>query len=1548
MEWSRSGGQLASVVESQTAACLSVYREDPSRVEQDANIERRIAEGGYRDRQLPELLQNAVDAAAREGGRRVEVLLTDEALYVANDGAPFDADGVAAVMASDISSKDDDRIGRFGIGFKSVLAISAEPRVLSRSVSFVFDRSWSAGRIRAAGHIARGYPVMRLARVVDPVELATADRRLPPLMEWATTVVVLPLTVAPDELAKKVETFPASFVLFSPHVVQVRLTVDTSHRKVDRSVTRRQVGPSRVVVREDEREQEWVLLQAEHHLTERARAAAGRIAGRSTIPLTWALPIGDMHRVGHFWTYFPTDARTTLAGIVNAPWQLSDDRANLISSAFNEELLTKSLPSLFVQGIPYLHEPEEPTRVLDALPARGREQRNWADDVVNEPLLRAALEVPCIPDLDGRLRRSGELFVPPSAVDRKWMATWAAARGLDRTRWVHPAAVATPERRHKVVTRLRAPADRLPSLHQWLSAAAEGGGVEASEDAVKLAAQMLQDSAGRPDAPDVERAVRQATLLMLEDGTLAQARRGSVHLRGDGQDGAVGTFVSPALAERPGVAEALGVLGISVLDARGRLEQLLADHQPDWEAIWHAARKVAPDTAVAAFETQLSSPLELTVKARTAAGSWALLARCLLAGRVIPPQGRRDGAFLIDPLFHAEDAELLRRLGAASEPERRSSPPMEPWRNVYIDRVTEDFREQSFKTRGSRPDASYVVVDGPPPSWPLAMLAALSPEGRVGMTLAVLEGGMPEPWHVRHRTSRTYGTTAVPSPVLWWLRSHGYLPTSFGPLPAFRCLSAASGARADVLPVVEVDDDTARALGARAEVDDLGEDDWLFLRSVADTWEDDTRRADFYRALDGRVLVEDVVVRLGNVLQNYPVAKVAVTSDPSVYDTLLEAYVPTLRASSSEDEVVFVAWGMQEATTLFKQEIVPVPSGEALLLLDEHRPLQMYLKAGDHDLLMQRCSRLSRLISTPGGQVEKAIRSVRDGGRVLVTADSPLEELRQVSDALDLGLDEHQLAALLEMASRDDVHRLRRRIREAAEVDFDLALVEAIGVESLTQQLPRQAVEALPAEGAGEPRRLAALARAVHGVGILRHFRDVLEARGLQPPRALTGGQTARRFVADLGLPLEWAGFVPRPRPALELVEGRPVLPALHPYQEVVTANIKQLLAGERPERGMVSLPTGAGKTRVAVQALVEGLRDGSLEGPIVWIGQSDELCEQAAETWSFLWRAMGPPGRLAIGRLWADNEVEEQVNHHQVVIATDHKLDAILSRTADGDAGEYEWLRHASVVVVDEAHSSVQPKYVRVLDWLGRSAGRARTGARLLGLSATPFRGTNDVQTSQLAAKYDRNRLDDGAFEGDPYEELQRMKVLAQVRHHVLDGVDVHFNDDERREIETYGRFPLSVERALGEDRARNHRIVDSIAGLPDDWPVLLFAPSVENARAIAALLSHRGVPAVSVSAETETAARRHYVEEFRAGRIRVLTNQNVLTQGFDAPAVRAVYVTRPTFSPNVYQQMVGRGLRGPANGGSEEVLIVNVQDNFDAYGERLAFREFDAHWRR
>src|SRR5699024_3911346 len=120
----------------------------------------------------------------------------------------------------------------------------------------------------------------------------------------------------------------------------------------------------------------------------------------------------------------------------------------------------------------------------------------------------------------------------------------------------------------------------------------------------------------------------------------------------------------------------------------------------------------------------------------------------------------------------------------------------------------------------------------------------------------------------------------------------------------------------------------------------------------------------------------------------------------------------------------------------------------------------------------------------------------------------------------------------------------------------------------------------------------------------------------------------------------------------------------------------------------------------------------------------------------------------------------------------------------------------------------------------------------------------------------------------------------------------------------------------------------------------------SVEHAQALAPVLHTKGIEAAAIYGGTDPARRRSLVQRFRDGEIKVLTNFDVLSQVFDAPKVDAIYLSLPTFSPNKYIQMIGRGLRGPKNGGSEEVLIVNIRDNLDNFGDSLAYTEFAYLW--
>ena len=163
------------------ARVLAGWSASPARFREDANAEEDLVRGGYRDRLLVELAQNAADAAARAGvPGRLRLELAGETLRAANTGAPLDAAGVQALASLRASAKrdEDGSVGRFGVGFAAVLAVSDEPAVVSAGGGVRFSAEEHAGRGgRGAGARGRGRPP-RGRGAGAPA--AVAGRRRPP------------------------------------------------------------------------------------------------------------------------------------------------------------------------------------------------------------------------------------------------------------------------------------------------------------------------------------------------------------------------------------------------------------------------------------------------------------------------------------------------------------------------------------------------------------------------------------------------------------------------------------------------------------------------------------------------------------------------------------------------------------------------------------------------------------------------------------------------------------------------------------------------------------------------------------------------------------------------------------------------------------------------------------------------------------------------------------------------------------------------------------------------------------------------------------------------------------------------------------------------------------------------------------------------------------------------------------------------------------------------------------------------------------------------
>jgi DNA repair protein RadD len=177
--------------------------------------------------------------------------------------------------------------------------------------------------------------------------------------------------------------------------------------------------------------------------------------------------------------------------------------------------------------------------------------------------------------------------------------------------------------------------------------------------------------------------------------------------------------------------------------------------------------------------------------------------------------------------------------------------------------------------------------------------------------------------------------------------------------------------------------------------------------------------------------------------------------------------------------------------------------------------------------------------------------------------------------------------------------------------------------------------------------------------------------------------------------------------------------------------------------------------------------------------------------------------------------------------------------------------------------------------------------------------------------------------------------------------GRAISLDDDPRYEehFKNFADFHPDILRRLGEDVTRNRRVIEVLLGLEADWPTLFFGCSVEHAKAVALLLSRAGRKAGVVTATTRAATRRHLIEQFRDGELSVLSNYGVLTTGFDAPRVRAVVIARPTASPVLYEQMIGRGMRGSRFGGTDECLVFDVEDNIHFDGQ-MAYAKYSSYW--
>lgn len=380
----------------------------------------------------------------------------------------------------------------------------------------------------------------------------------------------------------------------------------------------------------------------------------------------------------------------------------------------------------------------------------------------------------------------------------------------------------------------------------------------------------------------------------------------------------------------------------------------------------------------------------------------------------------------------------------------------------------------------------------------------------------------------------------------------------------------------------------------------------------------------------------------------------------------------------------------------------------------------------------------------------------------------------------------------------------------------------------------------------------------------------------------------------------------------------------LFAHQRLAAKRVETRLASE-PHRVMLHMPTGSGKTRTAMSVVCRLLNE---DEPrlVMWLGHSEELCEQAVEEFRKAWDFLGNRA-IDVQRWWGAHSLRQPVIHDGIIVAGLSKAHSSARKSFEeigAIAGKVD------LVVMDEAHQAIAPTYSLVLDVLTES-GRP---APLLGLTATPGRTWNDIdEDERLANFFHRQKVSlEVAGYDNPVQYLVGQGYLADTEFVQLPYTSKgELSANDVQELREAFDIPQRFITTLAADVQRNMLILSRTEAMCRNHNrIIVFAATKDHAVVLATVLRARGFWAYGVTGETPARERARIIAAYKTpvDEPRIIVNFGVLTTGFDAPQTSAAVIARPTKSLVLFSQMVGRATRGTRAGGNKRAEVATVVD--------------------
>jgi len=317
----------------------------------------------------------------------------------------------------------------------------------------------------------------------------------------------------------------------------------------------------------------------------------------------------------------------------------------------------------------------------------------------------------------------------------------------------------------------------------------------------------------------------------------------------------------------------------------------------------------------------------------------------------------------------------------------------------------------------------------------------------------------------------------------------------------------------------------------------------------------------------------------------------------------------------------------------------------------------------------------------------------------------------------------------------------------------------------------------------------------------------------------------------------------------------------------------------------------------------------GQWSGRVLILAHVRELLEQTVDKLS----KVAPEMLLQVGGYSAG--LKSRDTEHPVIVAG---IQSVYKRACE--LGAFD------LIVVDEAHL-IPPDGEGMYRTFLADAKVVNPNVRVIGMTATPFRMT----TGHLCGP--ENILNEVCYEVGVRELIVQgylCPLISKAARERVDTSNLHLRGGEFIASETEDLMDTD---ALVEAACR-----EIVSYTRDRKSCLVFATGVSHARHVADKLRSVGHEVAAVFGDTLPFERDEAIGNFKAGKVKYLVNVNVLTTGFDAPNVDCVALLRPTMSPGLYSQMVGRGFR--LHPGKGDCLVLDFGGNILRHGPVDAIR--------